>query len=314
VVASLFLAGRSLPATGSPRTYRGLYPYMLAVLVSGLIGFGVSQSDRLIAFFQTGLGNLAVYNIAAVGASVAAFAPIAVTNALVPILPSLGAAGSERRRAMMKNYTRYVSLVAMPAGFGLAAVSPLLLLVFGPQYAQGAPLVAVMAVAIGVTSIGSVYASGLLASGKTYLFLVGNALALICLVAISYVLIPVEGLLGIAIGRAGMLLVSLAAFALFSRTQKELVIDLRGYLSSLLSSVAMFAAIYASVYLASPHLATRTESVAFSLVMLPVGLAVFIVVMWLIDGFAEEDFVFLERLLPRFLTPLIELLRRVFLR
>src|ERR1700722_2487555 len=78
VVASLFLAGRSLPATGSPRTYRGLYPYMLAVLVSGLIGFGVSQSDRLIAFFQTGLGNLAVYNIAAVGASVAAFAPIAV--------------------------------------------------------------------------------------------------------------------------------------------------------------------------------------------------------------------------------------------
>jgi len=110
-----------------------------------------------------------------------------------------------------------------------------------------------------------------------------------------------------------MLAVSLAAFALFSRTHGELVIDLRGYLSSLLSSVAMFAAIYAAVFLASPHLVTRTESVVFSFLMMPVGLAVFMVVMWLIGGFAEEDFVFLERLLPRFLTPLLELMRRIFL-
>jgi O-antigen/teichoic acid export membrane protein len=42
---------------------------------------------------------------------------------------------------MMMDYTRYVSLIAMPAGFGLAAIASPLLVLFGPQYVQGAPLV-----------------------------------------------------------------------------------------------------------------------------------------------------------------------------
>ena len=309
-VAGVYLAGREIPDTGSPKVQRGLYTYMFYVLFSGLIGFGVSQSDRLIAFFQTGLGNLAVYNIAAVGASIAAFAPLAVTNALVPVLPALGAPGSERRRQVLRNYTRYVSLVAMPAGFGLAAIAPLLLLVFGTQYAQGSSLVFVMAVAISLTAISSVYASGLLASGKTHLFLIGNALALVALLVLSNLLIPSFGLLGVAFGRAGMLFVSLAAFALFSRRIGELVVDLGSYAKSLASSMVMFVVIYGGLAVMSPHVVSRAGDIVLSLVMVPVGLFFFMVAMKLMKGFGEEDLVFLERLLPRFLKPLLERLRR----
>ncbi|MDA4135169.1 MAG: hypothetical protein OK441_06335, partial [Thaumarchaeota archaeon] len=214
-VAGAFLATRMMPDTGITKVGRSLYPYMLSVLVSGLIGFGVSQSDRLLAFVQTGLVNLSVYNIAAVAASVAAFAPIAVTNALVPTIATLPGADAHRARiSLMRDYTRYVSLVALPAGFGLAALSPLLLLVFGPQYEAGGSLVAVMAIAIGLTSISSVYASGLLASGKTPLFLLGNLLALVTLLVLAYLLVPAFGLIGIAYARAAMLVVSLLAFAL----------------------------------------------------------------------------------------------------
>ena len=310
-VSGVVLAIRALPSSGSPSIKGSLYSYMSSVLLSGLIGLGVSQSDRLIAFFQRGLGDLAVYNIAAVGASIAAFAPLAVTNALVPVLPMFGGPGSERRTKILRDYTRYVSLVAMPVGFGLAAISPLLLLVFGKAYVQGAPLVTVMAMAIGLTAVSSVYASGLLASGKTYLFLVGNALALVSLIAVSYVLIPIEGLLGIAIGRAAMLTVSLACFALFSRTLGELVLDSKGYLKSILASAVMFSVVYALVFFVSPHLPLREENVIFALVLLPFGLVFFIVIMKALRAFGKEDFDFLERLLPRFMKPVMRPLRRL---
>lgn len=309
-VAGVYLAARSIPATGSPRVERGLYSYMFSVLLSGLIGLGVSQSDRLIAFVQTGLGNLAIYNIAAVGASIAAFAPLAVTNALVPVLPLLGQPGSERRLKVLRDYTRYVCLVAMPAGFGLAAIAPLLLLLFGPSYTAGANLVAVMGIAIGLTAISSVYASGLLASGKTYLFLIGNALGLASLVGVSYFLIPTLGLLGIAVGRAAMLAVTLAAFVVFARMLKELVLDVAGYLKSVLSSAIMFLVTSGVVALVSPHLPLRGEDVVFAIVMLPASLVLFILTMRLLRAFGKEDFDFLERLLPRVAKPLLEALRK----
>jgi O-antigen/teichoic acid export membrane protein len=313
-VAGAYLANRGIPRTGNPTVDRSLYPYMLSVMLSGLIGFGVSQSDRLLAFVQTGLVNLSVYNIAAVAAAVAAFAPIAVTNALVPTIATLPGADAHRARiSLMRDYTRYVSLVALPAGFGLAALSPLLLLIFGPQYEAGGSLVAVMAIAIGLTSISSVYASGLLASGKTPLFLLGNLLALVTLLVLAYLLVPAFGLIGIAYARAAMLAVSLLAFALFVRATGELVLDVTGYLKSLFSSLVMFAVVYGLVEVLSPHIGSRAEHVVFSLAMIPLGTVLYLLTMKLTAAFAQEDFDFLGRLLPAFLKPLAELLRRMFL-
>ncbi len=47
--------------------------------------------------------------------------------------------------------------------------------------------------------------------------------------------------------------------------------------------------------------------------MIPLGAAVYFLTMKLIRAFAQEDFDFLGRLLPEFLRPLVELLRRLFL-
>jgi len=313
-VAGALLATRAIPSTGTSRVGRSLYPYMLSVMLSGLIGFGVSQSDRLLAFVQTGLVNLSVYNIAAVAAAVAAFAPIAVTNALVPTVATLtGADGSQARTSIMRDYTRYVSLVALPAGFGLAALSPLLLLIFGQQYSAGGSLVAVMSIAIGLTSISSVYASSILASGRTALFLLGNVLALVTLVVLSYLLVPFFGLLGIAYARAAMLAVSLLAFALFVRGTGDLVLDVTGYAKSLVSSVIMFAVVYGLVVILSPHIDSRLAHVVFSLAMIPLGAVLFFVSMKVTRAFTQDDFDFLRRLLPAFLRPLVDLLRRMFL-
>lgn len=313
-VAGLALAARALPNTGSPALGRSIAPYMVSVMLSGLIGFGVSQSDRLLAFVQTGLVNLSVYNIAAVAASVAAFAPIAVTNALLPTMATLtGSDAHPARTKLMRDYTRYVSLVALPAGFGLAALSPLLLIVFGAQYTSGGSLVAVMSLAIGLTAVSSVYASDLLATGRTSLFLLANALGLATLVILSYLLVPTFGLLGIAYARSFMLAVSLLAFCFFLRNSRELVLDSVGYAKSLLSSVAMFAIVYGTVEAVSPHILSRGEHVVFSIAMIPFGAVIFLLVMKLTRAFTSDDFDFLSRLLPGSLRPFVQLLRRLML-
>jgi hypothetical protein len=39
-----------------------VFAYMISVFGAAVVGFAVSQTDKLLAFFQQGLGNLAVYN------------------------------------------------------------------------------------------------------------------------------------------------------------------------------------------------------------------------------------------------------------
>ncbi|HLQ21276.1 MAG TPA: oligosaccharide flippase family protein, partial [Nitrososphaerales archaeon] len=110
----------------APFRVRPVAAYMVSVMVAAFAGFGVTQVDKLLAFFQQGLGNLGVYNVATVGAAIASFAPSAVTNVLVPTLGSLRPGEGGRRRELMRNYTRYIIFIAAPMGAGLAAVSPFL--------------------------------------------------------------------------------------------------------------------------------------------------------------------------------------------
>jgi hypothetical protein len=60
---------------GPRRSMRPVLKYMVSVFFAALMGLAVSQTDKLLAFFQLGLPNLAIYNIATVGAAVASFAP-----------------------------------------------------------------------------------------------------------------------------------------------------------------------------------------------------------------------------------------------
>ena len=125
----------------------------------------------------------------------------------------------------------------------------------------------------------------------------------------SYALTPLLGLLGIAVGRAVMLFVSLLAFGLFLRKSRELVVEYSYYLKALAGSTVMMAVVFATWLLAAPH--GRLESAAVILAMVPLAAFVYSVSLKFLGAFKEQDFQLLERLLPKSISRLAVLARKL---
>jgi len=281
-------------------------------MIAAFAGFGVTQVDKLLAFFQQGLSNLGVYNVATVGAAVASFAPTAVTNVLVPTLGSLRPDEGARRRELMRNYTRYIIFIAAPMGAGLAAVSPFLLQLFGREYLSAAPLLAVISVSVAFTSVGAVYSSDLLIGARIYLFSVANIVGLVALVTLALVLVPLFGLLGIAIARGAMLVLAMTTLAYFVRGQGDLVLDGRGYLKSSAASVVMGVAVYGFLDALTTVLPLGRGATALaSLASILLGFVLYLVLMKYLGGFGPSDLEFLRELLPRRLSWVVELAKKL---
>ena len=290
---------------------RPVAAYMVSVLIAALIGLAVTQTDKLLAFFQQGLGNLGIYNIATVGAAVASFAPSAATNVLVPALSSFGD-DAARKRETLRNYTRYISVIASPMGFGLAAVSPFLLRVFGDAYVAAAPLMALMSISIAFTAVSSVYSSSLLVENKAHWFSVGSMIGLAGLIIVAYAAVPSLHLMGIALGRSVMLFLTLLTFGYFARRTGQLVLDTEAYLKSLISAAVMAVFIFSVLDYSSSYLSLgRTEVIAESIRMMPVGFAFYLLVMKAIKGFSQADVDFIDKITPRWFSWLGKLARKL---
>lgn len=69
-----------------PRNFSlvNLWRYSLYTLFSALIGFAVTQADKIFTLASKGLPELAIYNVAIVAASFAGFAPYALLTVLLP--------------------------------------------------------------------------------------------------------------------------------------------------------------------------------------------------------------------------------------
>ncbi|MDG6900912.1 MAG: polysaccharide biosynthesis C-terminal domain-containing protein [Nitrososphaerota archaeon] len=297
-------------AARSSMPLRPVASYMASVFVAAIVGLGVSQTDKLLAFFSQGLGNLALYNVAAVGAALASFAPNAATNVLVPALSGYDSA--DKKRQTLKNYTRYITLAASPMGFGLAAVSPFLLRIFGDSYVAGAPLMAAISLSIALTAVTSVYASILLVDDRAHHFTLSSMVGLAVLVVIALTTVPYLGLMGIALGRSAMLFVMLGLIAFFVRRVGMLVVDWPALAKSMGSSALMAVVVFAVLELSTQMLPLgRAGTVAATVVMIPVGLSVYVVAMRLLHAFTKSDVDFVETLLPSWMRWFASFARRL---
>ena len=284
--------------------------YMISVFAAALVGLAVSQTDKVLALIQKGLFSIALYNVASVGAAVASFAPAAATNVLVPALISYGP-DVEKKRSLVRKYTRYITIVAMPMGFELAALSPFLLQVFGVQYASAAPVLAIISISIALTAVVSVYASTLLVGDKAHYFTYSSILSLAGLISVAILTVPTLGLTGVALGRAAMVFVMLGAVSYFVRGSRMLVLDTVAYVKSFGAAGAMSVLTYSALcLLQSFDLQSRAGAVVGSIVMIPVGLSIYSILMKLIKGFSQDDIDFVDALVPRRLRFVSKLARK----
>lgn len=208
---------------------------------------------------------------------------------------------------LQDSYLRIIALTALltlPAGVGTSLVAgPLVALVFGPAWAEAAPLIAIIAVAGTLSLFGGVSGALLLArAALATLFGINFASAMLRL-ALLLVLVPAYGLLGAAI--AVGIAVVLDQLAMVAAVLRMLALHparlLRALHRPLLASAAMALALWGAGlgWIAPP--ATATAALPLLLLGVPLGAASYAAVLlalWLAAGRpagAEADMLALLR-------------------
>jgi len=141
---------------------------------------------------------------------------------------------------------------------------------------------------------------------------VANIVGLVALVTLALVLVPLFGLLGITIARGAMLVLAMTTLAYFVRGQGDLVLDGRGYLKSSAASVVMGVAVYGFLDALTTVLPLGRGATALaSLASILLGFVLYLVLMKYLGGFGPSDLEFLRELLPRRLSWVVELAKKL---
>ncbi len=279
-----------------------LWRYSLYTLFSAMIGYAVTQADKLFTLASQGLPELAIYNVAIVAANFTGFAPYALLTVLLPALSALYSTGKTgEMREMIRSYTRYVSIVVLPIAIGFASVAEIALRIFGPEYVSGLVPTMVVSVATGLTAIGAVYASALLATGQLRWYTAANLLGLGALFAVSALTTGLLGIVGPALGRAALMFVAAVVYALAIWKAGFLELDLRAYLSAAGSSGLMGIIIFAAVF--SIH--SFLLRLAALPILIVVGVVVYALCLRLLRLLIASDLEFIQGIVPARFHPLL---------
>jgi O-antigen/teichoic acid export membrane protein len=279
-----------------------LWRYSLYTLFSALIGFAVTQADKVFTLARQGLPQLAVYNVAIVAASFTGFAPYALLTVLLPALSALRSIGRvDGMHDMIRDYTRYVSIVVFPIAIGFASVTEVALRIFGPAYVGGLIPSMIVSVATGLTAIGVVYAGALLALGELRWYTAANLLGLGGLFAVSALFTGPLGLVGPALGRATLMAVAALVYAIAMWKSGFLELDLRAFLSAGGSSALMGVVVFVILSMAS--------SFVLKLALLPmlivVGAFIYLGSLRLLHLLTASDLEFAREIVPSRFQPIV---------
>jgi O-antigen/teichoic acid export membrane protein len=269
--------------------------YSLYTLISALIGFAISQADKIFTWAQQGLAELAIYTVAMAAASFVANAPYALLMVLLPAFSALHASGRKgEMRDMVRTYTRFVSIVVLPIAFGFASITNVVLGIFGPEYVAGFAPSVIVSVATGLTAIGAVYAGVLLALGELRWFTAANVLGLLGLILVSYFLTPIVGLRGPALGRACLMVSAAIVYAFATSRSGFLELDWKAYLSAVGGSTIMAIIVYYAL--------TFAPSFLMKLALLPavvvLGALVYLGSLRVLHLFTAQDMEFVRNIMP----------------
>jgi O-antigen/teichoic acid export membrane protein len=285
-----------------PFSFIDLWRYSIYTLFSALIGYGVTQADKIFALASQGLSELAIYNVAIVAATFTGFAPYALLTVLLPALAALHSRGRrEEMHEMIRSYTRYVSIIVLPIAVGFASVAEIALRIFGSAYISGLVPTVIVSVATGLTAIGAVYASALLALGELRWYTAANVLGLGALFAISALLTGVLGLAGPALGRAALMAIAAVVYAVALRRSGFLELDTRAFLSATGASGLMGIVVFGA--LATAH--SFLLKLAYLPALIVLGAAIYLGCLRLLRLLTASDLEFVRGIMPARFHPLL---------
>jgi O-antigen/teichoic acid export membrane protein len=279
-----------------------LAKYSLYTVFSALIGFAVNQADKVFTLASQGLRELAIYNVAIVAATFTGFAPYALLTVLLPALSSLNKMNRrEEIHSMVRDYTRYVSLVVLPIAMGFAAITEVALRIFGQQYVAGLVPSVIVSVATGLTAVGVVYAALLIATGDLGWFALANVVGLGALFGVSAMSSEILGLSGPALGRASLMAVTALIYAFAVSRRGYLHLDVRAFLVATCSSIVMAF----TVFLLLSSIGSFLMRVALLPVIVALGAVIYIGGLRALHLLTKDDLEFAQGIVPEKLQPVL---------
>jgi O-antigen/teichoic acid export membrane protein len=288
-------------------SYTDFLRYSFYTLLSALLGYAINQADKLFTLAQQGLAHLAIYNVAIVAASFAGLAPYALTMVLLPTLSSLYAAKhTEELGQIVRQYSRYVSIIVIPIAVGFASITGVALRIFGQAYLAGFVPSVIVSIVSGLTAVGAVYAAVLLAVGNLRWYTAANVLGVGALAAVAYLTTPLVGLSGPALGRAALMAVAAFFYGYAAWKSGYFRLDVRAFISAAVSSGPMGIVVFLIL--------SRFHSFLMQLAMLPVviiiGALIYLGALRALKLLTVEDFEFIEQMAPTRAHRLITIIAR----
>ena len=283
-------------AASAPSNFKQFITYNAYNLIAALMGFTITQADRLFTLTTQGLSHLAVYNIAIVSSSIVSSVPLTLVTVMLPAVASLYASKKMvDLHFFIRSYTRYTSLLVMPIAFGLAAVIEIPLRIFGPEYVSGAVPAVITSIASGLTALSAVYASALLALGKLRWYTVANLAGLIGLVVVTAILTPILGLNGPALGRACLMMIATVIYGLATLRAGVYEFDWRVYVASIACSTVMAIAVFGALSLFQ----TFNTKIAALPLLIFLGAGTYLISIRACRLLSRNDVDFIRNLTPR---------------
>ncbi len=198
--------------------------------------------------------------------------PAIFSGVLLPAFSSLGGQKDQKQfNYLYLSSNRIVALIAMPIGFGGAAMAPAFVSLYGPEFLAMSPILAILFVGNIVGSIASV-SSSMLYSVEEQHFIVRLGLCMALLnIALAFLLIPGYGAIGAALANSGSQVISGVVGITYSSRRLQLSFPLGS-----LGRVALAALFSAAVaWLIHAWLGSLASAVVAAILAYPVLLRLF---------------------------------------
>ncbi|HVY95400.1 MAG TPA: flippase [Solirubrobacterales bacterium] len=182
------------------RGVRHLWPRLfrvgLAVGIAGTLTFAYARIDQLLIYeLAPKASEVGVYAAMCKILENAGFVPIAVMTTLFPIMAGLYPGEPERLRRIMQAAIDYLAMISLGAlALTVAAAGPIVELLFGPSYAEGATILPILFAAFIPICIGNVAGNMVIATDLQRRYIWFAAIGLLINAPLNLLLIPSYGI------------------------------------------------------------------------------------------------------------------------
>ena len=223
---------------GSER-YLNILKYSLPIFISGILGISANYIDRIVVSYFVNLSYLGIYNFALVITSAVSVLLIPVFNILMPKLSYIFSANDQNGfKISLRLILNFSYMVYVPAAFGISALSRYILYLFaGPAYLKAAMPTVIILISTSLFPGSYVFSNALSSTKRTRIFILSSGMAMLVNIVLSFLLIPVYGIMGAAISYSSMNGTNFIILYYFSRN--FIKYDLKNIFKVFISSIFM---------------------------------------------------------------------------